>query len=140
MGQQVPDLLLNPNDPAPAGALAPNNNNGGGGDKKGVVIVLSALAAFLTTMVLVVVFVVRRRRLGTAHVVTSPKSLRLADSTLMDADGKVLQDSLHAASSRDLHLSQSNGSSRRMLSTSSSRDLEFTESGEEVEMSMDDIL
>jgi mRNA-degrading endonuclease toxin of MazEF toxin-antitoxin module len=135
VGQQVPDLLLNPNDPAPAGALAPNN--GGGGDKKGVVIVLSALAAFLTTMVLVVVFVVRRRRLGTAHVVTSPKSLRLADSTLMDADGKVLQDSLHAASSRDLHLSQSNGSSRRMLS---SRDLEFTESGEEVEMSMDDIL
>jgi mRNA-degrading endonuclease toxin of MazEF toxin-antitoxin module len=139
VGQQVPDFLLNPNDQTPSAALAPNRSSGS--DKKGLVIVLSVLAAFLTTMVLVVLYIVRRRRHGTAHVITSPKSLRQADSTQMDADGKVLRDSLHAASSRDLQLSQSrsNGSSR-MFSKSSSRDLEFTESGEEVEMGMDDIL
>ena len=102
-GQSVPDFIEAP-------AIRSNQNAGSSDNgNKTLVATLSATMAFLAAVALISVFVViKRRRNGTIHSVVSPRSIREADSTQLDADGEVLKDSFRATTSGELYSPGSN--------------------------------
>ena len=82
------------------------------GNNKALAGTFSALAAFALVAILVVAYVtVKRRRNGAIHSTMSPKSIREADSTQLDADGQVLRSSMRAITGEVYSTANGNGSS-----------------------------
>jgi len=102
-GQSVPDFMT-------ASSIRSNRNSSSSDNgNKTLVATLSATMAFLAAVALIAVFVVvKRRRNGMIHSIASPRSIREADSTQLDADGEVLKDSFRATTSGELYSPGSN--------------------------------
>lgn len=119
IGQSVPD---------PFQSTEQRSNVSSGDNNKALVAIFSALAAFAAAAVLVAAFVaMKRRRNGAVHSTMSPKSIRQADSTQLDADGQVLRSSMHAMSGEFLSSSPASNGSSSTISSSRAKPSRDTE-------------
>lgn len=128
-GQSVPDYISPP-------TMRSNTASSETSRNKTLVASLSAVFAFLATAALVSLFVVlKRKRNGTIHSVASPRSIREADSTQLDADGELLKDSVRATSG-ELYSPGSNLSQNSQRRNKLDTQVDVTE---DVEVGEDDV-
>ena len=89
---------------------------------------VSALSAFAVAAALIAGFVVmKRRRNGAVHSTMSPKSIRQADSTQLDADGQVLRSSMRAITSGEVYSPASSSGSSKSKNSRNQKEADSTD-------------
>lgn len=106
--------------------LSPKQLSGGGSDKNTALVAsLSAIGALCAVGIVIAVMIFKKRQdHGVIHEQTSPRSIRHADSSQLDADGEVLKNSF-AAESGEMYSSPVN--SRDSMRRSLDPDVDVTE-------------